>query len=563
MVDIFLIVATIVAFLILLIVAVYLLVYYQHPDDHNEACFPKIIVIIGIMLAGATCLLLPLDVANNEGYAGCDGYNTKLCGGLNMTLFWDVFFWLIPIWVFFMIPFSTFFYEADDGMLMAGTSVAPNPVRKSRLLSAVGYTTGVVVVVAIIYIIAYFTGSEAHIPVNEFTGVDLLQALSLGSDKRGVVFQNTPMFNETDGKPLPFSSNQMQPMYGNIYDEAYSVETTDEGEKTLFMQVSTSTFFAALMAWLGWFLFSIFGGIGTASMPLDLLLVFKNRPRHMDAVEFVEVQKSLRDRVNELVDIGELIKLERDTNPEMGNVGGFRNYMNAEKRKEARNERQASLEFKQAVYLLEQDVDDFKACTQDYDNYNPLRPYISLIFGICSIILSFFWLIHIIVYIFPKNPWTPFLNNYFAWFDKWFALFGVLSVAIFTIYLLFAAITGCFKFGLRVACIQLHPMILGKTYMSSFLFNTGLVLLCALPVVQFSAQAFSDYCRYSTINQIFNVQIDNLVFFGFWFTKKIFIYIYVSFIFLTCIYLLLRPKDSGPSGLELRDRLRSRSRRGR
>jgi LMBR1 domain-containing protein 1 len=477
-----------------------------------------------------------------------------------MTLFWDIFFWLIPIWVFLMIPFSTFYYEADDGMLMAGTSVSPNPVRKSRILSAIGWTTGVVVFVSIVYIVAYYVGSEANIPVNEYTGVDLLQSLSLGSDKRGVVYQNTPLTNSTDGEPLPFTSNQMQNMDGNIYDEAYSVEVIDDGSVSLMMQVSVSTFFAALMAWLGWFLFSVFGGIGMASMPLDLLLIFKNRPKHMDAVEFAEAQKSVRDRCNELVDIGELIKVERLANPEMGKVGGFNNYMNAEIRKTARNERQALLEFKQSVYLLEQDVDDFKACTQDYDNYNPLRPYISLFLGICSIVLSLFWIIHIVVYILPQSPWAPFLNAYFAWFDTWFSLFGVISVAIFTIYLLFAAITGCFKFGLRVACISLHPMILGKTYMSSFLFNTGLVLLCALPVVQFSAQAFADYARYTTINQIFNVQIDNLAFFGFWFTKKIFIYIFISFTGLTCVYLLCRPKDSGPSGVELRDRFRSRGR---
>ena len=70
MVDIFLVVSTAVALFILFVVAVYLLVYYQHPDDHNEAYFPKGVVIGGIMLAGATALLLPLDVANNEGYAG-------------------------------------------------------------------------------------------------------------------------------------------------------------------------------------------------------------------------------------------------------------------------------------------------------------------------------------------------------------------------------------------------------------------------------------------------------------------------------------------------------------
>jgi len=70
MVDVFLIVAIVVAFGILFVSGLYLLVYYQHPDDHNDAYFPKFVVIFGFVLAGATVLLLPLDVANNEGYAG-------------------------------------------------------------------------------------------------------------------------------------------------------------------------------------------------------------------------------------------------------------------------------------------------------------------------------------------------------------------------------------------------------------------------------------------------------------------------------------------------------------
>lgn len=470
-----------------------------------------------------------------------------------MQLFWDVFFWLIPIWVFLMIPFSSFYYEADDGMLMAGTSVNPNPVRQSKLWQALGWTSATVVIVAIIFAVSYIVGSDASIPVTQYTGGDLL--LALGGDR--AVFTVTPVINETNGEPLPFDpKSQMADM--TEADASYARGVTFDGEETLTLQVSLTTFFAGLMAFLGWFLFAVFGGIGMAAMPMDLLLVFKNRPRHMDAMEFAEAQKSLRERVNELVDIGEMIKVERDANPGMGKVGGFGNYLSADKRKEARNERQALLEFKQAVYLLEQDVEDFKACTQNYENYNPLKPYISLFLGICSLIISLFWLIHICVYMFPKTPLAPFLNNYFEWFDKWFSLFGVLSVAIFTVYLLFAAITGCFKFGLRVACIQLHPMILGKTYMSSFLFNIGLILMCAMPVVQFSANAFSDYARNSTINQIFNVQIANLNFFGFFFTKNIFVYVFLGFMILSGLYLMCKPRDTPPSGTELRDRLRSR-----
>ena len=72
MVDVLLVVSIIVAFAILCVAAVYLLVYYQHPDDHNEAWIPKFVVIFGFVLAGATVLMFPLDVANNEGYAGKD-----------------------------------------------------------------------------------------------------------------------------------------------------------------------------------------------------------------------------------------------------------------------------------------------------------------------------------------------------------------------------------------------------------------------------------------------------------------------------------------------------------
>ena len=70
MADIFLICVIVVAFFILSVIGLYLVVKYQHPDDKNDAYFPKLIVLLGFVLAGGTVFLLPLDVANNSNFAG-------------------------------------------------------------------------------------------------------------------------------------------------------------------------------------------------------------------------------------------------------------------------------------------------------------------------------------------------------------------------------------------------------------------------------------------------------------------------------------------------------------
>jgi LMBR1 domain-containing protein 1 len=331
---------------------------------------------------------------------------------------------------------------------------------------------------------------------------------------------------------------------------------TDSGMNAIEISINPATFYAGLMAWMGWFLFACFGGIGMAALPLDLILTFVNRPHHMDAVEFAEAQQLLRKRVNELVSVGELLKMEREEKAQKNEKLGWR-----EQRKVDAEEKKVWLQFQQAVYLMEEDAEEFANCTENYRNYNPLIPIFSLLAGMCALIISLCWVLQIILYMLPNPPVTPFLNDYFRWFDTWFGLFGVLSVAIFSFYLLICAVKGCFKFGLRFLFFQVHPMKLNKTYMSSFLFNTGLVLLCALPGVQFSASAFQDYARFTTVSQTFNVQLYYLKFFGWFWRSNVFVYAILVILLLTCIYLGCKPKDTagGKDSIGLRDRIRARS----
>lgn len=45
---------------------VYLIIYYQHPEDRNQAWFPKLIVLLGMQIAVLTVLMFPLDVGNTR-----------------------------------------------------------------------------------------------------------------------------------------------------------------------------------------------------------------------------------------------------------------------------------------------------------------------------------------------------------------------------------------------------------------------------------------------------------------------------------------------------------------
>jgi len=536
MADWFLIVTIVVTFLILAVTALYFLVHYQHPDDKNDAWFPKVTVLLGIIISGATVLLLPLDVANNEGYSGCDGYDSSaFCGGLDMLLFWNIIYFTIPVFLFLLIPFMTFFYEADDGLLMAGTSVGAQP--NSRICEALKYEAGVILVFGTIFGVMFSQLATSDIPVTQYAGPagGVLVSLATANFTLDDLGQTT------------------------MEDVAYYTAAA-KSDQNIEIALGLSTFFASALSFFGWFIFAIFGGIGVTALPLELILAFVHRPRHMDAVEFAEAQVNIRERVNELVDLGELMKIGQEERNLSNQNQSRRSQLFGRFSKGAREERSTLLEFKKAVYLLEQDVEDFQRCTSHYNTYNPLLPYFSLIGGILSIILSLVWIIQIAINVLPNTPLHPFLNDYLQWFDGWFPLIGVLSVAILSLYLLLCALKGCFRFGMRFVFFTLHPMEVGKTYMSSFMFNTGLVMLCALPVVQFTTMAFQDYARYTTVGQVFGIQVQYMKFFRWFWKSQIFVYIFVSIAALAAVYLICcKKEDRSKSSIYLRDRLRNRN----
>lgn len=130
--DAFLIVITTVICALSILVALYILVAYQHPEDRNQAWLPKIIVVFGIALALWTVLLFPLDVANRK--ACSPDVPISYCKfTIPAQQLWYACYIAISALCFVIIPFAMFYYEADSESCV--------PCRPRRTRSILRYLT--------------------------------------------------------------------------------------------------------------------------------------------------------------------------------------------------------------------------------------------------------------------------------------------------------------------------------------------------------------------------------------------------------------------------------------
>jgi len=95
------------------VLSLYLIVIYQHPEDHNQAWFPKLVVLLGFTIAIYTVLMFPLDVANSQ---VCET-NLPLvdCSTtFPMEAMWQAIYIANMVCVFVLLPFAFFYYEGDS-----------------------------------------------------------------------------------------------------------------------------------------------------------------------------------------------------------------------------------------------------------------------------------------------------------------------------------------------------------------------------------------------------------------------------------------------------------------
>ena len=492
-----------------------------------------------IMVTYIEILLTP-DVANNAGNPACDRNAPKsnvYCGGITFIQVWESLFCMVAFVVVVPIPIAIFYYGLEEFDIFEESTPATRRKRKiTQCTTALCYDMVLIVTFFGMLIALYFTADKTRIPVQQLSAkFDDLPVISFTRD--------------AGTSPYVFIPQSLSPI------EILAIDRLKVSQIFVTYGLNFAIYATALFGWIGFWVFSFFVGAGLAALPMDLILAFIWRPHSLSADQLHTCEVEMQDRTNELIEVSVLLKRERAVFNHSAPTAG-------ERRSRLVTDRIDVNRLTQMIFILERDVEEFSACKSVGGSYNPLIPFAKLFFGMIFGFISLLWLLHIIVYMLVTPSASLFLNTYFFWFNTWFPIFGNVSYAMFSLYLLFCTITGCFKFGLRMFCCKIYPVKVGQTYMDSFLFNIALVLFCTIPVVHFCTLAFAAYTVDSDVYLIFGVQIAYLKFYSTFYSQKVFPYIILLIAIVTTMYLLKRPRDSAYSTEEFKATLLRRGASG-
>lgn len=458
-----LVIVAIVLCVIVFIFNVYLLINYQHPDDVNQAYFPKFVVVLGLSVAAISILMLPADVANRQACRRAI-YNGACQLTLPMKELWLAVYIIDAVLVFLVIPFAMFYYEGDQDKTVG-----------KRIKSAMLWVATSAIVCALVLGILYGLIGKVDFTVRHLSSPTI----------------NFPS-TWTD-----FTSTQ--PCVGTNFHQCSAYSASASSEKTWTMRTTFPEYIVALTTIVGSVLFSIFGGVGIASLPLGLIFSFIRRPKAViTRSQYIKEATELGKKAKELKKAADALHQEERS----GSKG----------RKWRKNVKAVEKE----VLHLEEDV---KALEEMYPQgekaeatwaFTVLGYLAKFVLGIIGLIISIAWVAHIVIYLLINPPLSSFLNEVFIKLDDLWGLLGTAAFAFFCFYLLLAVVAGAMMLGLRLVFITIHPMKWGGTLMNSFLFNVGLILLSSISVIQFCSTAFAYYAQATAAQEIFGHTLESL-----------------------------------------------------
>lgn len=484
MVDVVTLIMIILIVIALIITNIYILIYFSHPEDRDSVLgwVLKIIVILGLTLAWAQVLLVPLDVSNNRTFGG----------GINMKTFWLVIFVITLIYILIIFPVSSSLYDAQDEWTFC-----------EKIKHSICFLLILVIFFVGLTAILYSTIGNADITI----------------------------------KVIEYKKNDYNFINSSIEIIPENVPKPDKSEKeNIELRVNIIVYAMAILTFFSWIIFALFGGIGLASVPLDFFRTFSKRPKTLRRGDVEDRKNILFEEVEQLKKLGNEVK-----NLELN--GAHKKFFFSKDKREYNRKKN---EFVSRFALVKEEYDILNKNNYLEASFSVVFYYLLIPLGILSSILTILWIIqfccsYFYIYKTDFRPGYPFLSYMLIFFhDHDVSFLSFIFFSILTLYLLFCIIKGNFQFGVKIFCCwQVHPMEKGKTYMNSFLFNISLILLGSMAITQFVSDCLSDYVAFTDVDTLFNTLIKNLKFFKYFYKYHVFQYILFGIFVLSFFYFMI------------------------
>eukprot|EP00656_Telonema_subtile_P040987 TRINITY_DN4608_c0_g1_i3.p1 TRINITY_DN4608_c0_g1~~TRINITY_DN4608_c0_g1_i3.p1 ORF type:complete len:571 (+),score=127.21 TRINITY_DN4608_c0_g1_i3:143-1855(+) len=490
-INAFLIVTAVVVTAIVVFLSWYFVRLFKNPTEAegNSAKWSHILVIFSLTLTGTSVLLPAMDQANGD-------------GDIPMEDLWFAVFCTQAIISLAVIPWAIFYYE-NFNEIHYDAKTREVTVKKtccdcSAARTATCYAFVAVAVVLIMLFMLWTYAGEMQIPVDSYSGK--LKDYPATGVMETIIDTCLSTTLSTTSTPTVYECN---------------AEETD-----LNLQVTLAVYVIAFFSFFGWFILVIFGGIGFFGLPFGLIHSWRTRIQGLSPRRRETLREEYGRYAQDVHHISRLMLNKFENN----------NY------EFDKAEQERFRKFKKAYTSLATNFNNYKMMVQvSEQNENEACAHcMGLIAGIIGTIISIVWLAHIGLYVLPDPPVTGMLNTGLIFLDEnvW-GLFGTTLYAIFSFYLVLCVIQGNVDFGLNLLCCKLHPLVLGETLMSSFLFNAMILGITSFSVVQFVSQAFQGYAGSdSSATVLFHVSARNMQFFKYFFRNNVFVYVLLAVAFL-------------------------------
>ena len=190
------------------------------------------------------------------------------------------------------------------------------------------------------------------------------------------------------------------------------------------------------------------------------------------------------------------------------------------------------------------------------DRVEPCKYTFYLVLGCFNAVMSIVFMMHIYKHILMKvegKTSDPFLDNWMVdMLESDYRNLGFYLFCCLGYYVYFAAMKGLYSSGLRFYSVKMYPMVPQQTFTSHFYANMIMMCFMSSAVTQLLVLAFRGYLQGTVATKMFNIQMRNIPFFHWWFSKNFFIIWAAVWWWIAFIYYCLKPITKIDLGVQVK-----------